>query len=160
MKHDYLPGLNFIRLYAAFSVLVVHLPKEENSFLRLLTLAANPAVTMFFVLSGYLITYRLLAERERFGNFDLRAFYIRRELRILPLYYLAVMIGGILLPALSIVVAPGWQGMLFLLLLMPQVALMGGMWTSMGVLTHLWSIGVEEAFYFLFPFLLHRRIPF
>src|SRR5262249_58426552 len=56
-------------------------------------------VQLFFILSGYLITTLLLREEARYGRVALRAFWIRRILRIWPLYYLVVFIGFfILLP--------------------------------------------------------------
>lgn len=58
-------------------------------------------VQVFFVLSGFLITTLLLREKERYGRVDLRAFWVRRALRIWPLYYLVVAIGFGLLPQLG-----------------------------------------------------------
>ena len=56
-------------------------------------------VQLFFILSGYLITTLLLREEARYGRIALRAFWIRRILRIWPLYYLIVFIGFfVLLP--------------------------------------------------------------
>ena len=54
-------------------------------------------VQLFFILSGYLITTLLLREEARYGRIALRAFWIRRILRIWPLYYLIVLIGFFLL---------------------------------------------------------------
>src|SRR5262249_28610926 len=58
-------------------------------------------VQVFFVLSGFLITTLLLRERERFGRIDLRAFWVRRALRIWPLYYLIVAIGFGIIPRIE-----------------------------------------------------------
>ena len=55
-------------------------------------------VRVFFILSGYLITALLLREEGRFGRVDLRAFWVRRILRIWPLYYLVVFLGFGVLP--------------------------------------------------------------
>jgi peptidoglycan/LPS O-acetylase OafA/YrhL len=49
-------------------------------------------VTLFFAISGFLITTLLLRERDRHGAIDLRAFYVRRALRIFPLYYAVLLI--------------------------------------------------------------------
>lgn len=51
------------------------------------------AVTFFFVLSGFLITYLLLKERERMGTIKVKKFYLKRVLRIWPLYFLLIFIG-------------------------------------------------------------------
>ncbi len=58
-------------------------------------------VQLFFILSGYLITTLLLREEARYGKISLRAFWIRRILRIWPLYYLIVAIGFGLIPLLE-----------------------------------------------------------
>ena len=58
-------------------------------------------VQLFFILSGYLIATLLLREEARYGRIDLRAFWVRRILRIWPLYYLVVVIGFGLIPALE-----------------------------------------------------------
>jgi peptidoglycan/LPS O-acetylase OafA/YrhL len=58
-------------------------------------------VQLFFILSGYLITTLLLREEARFGRVDLKAFWVRRALRIWPLYYLIVGVTFFLLPALD-----------------------------------------------------------
>jgi peptidoglycan/LPS O-acetylase OafA/YrhL len=55
-------------------------------------------VNLFFVLSGFLITYLLLSEKERYGKINVLHFYMRRILRIWPLYFLMVIAGFILFP--------------------------------------------------------------
>jgi peptidoglycan/LPS O-acetylase OafA/YrhL len=117
-------------------------------------------VQLFFILSGYLITTLLLTEEARFGRVDLRAFWVRRALRIWPLYYLAVFIGFVVMPwcdgALG---TPGHREALgrhlpaFLLFLGNwSLALRGpGPNDQVGVL---WSVCVEEQFYLLAPLLV------
>ena len=58
-------------------------------------------VQLFFILSGYLITTLLLREEARYGRVALRAFWIRRILRIWPLYYLIVLIGFFVIPGID-----------------------------------------------------------
>ena len=53
-------------------------------------------VDIFFLLSGFLITYLLLLEQQRYGRINIKSFYLRRVLRIWPLYYLAVALGPVL----------------------------------------------------------------
>ncbi|MEJ7589497.1 MAG: hypothetical protein WKI04_18250, partial [Ferruginibacter sp.] len=55
------------------------------------------AVILFFVLSGFLITYLLIREKENKGKINIRHFYIRRIVRTWPLYYLVLVIGMLLL---------------------------------------------------------------
>jgi peptidoglycan/LPS O-acetylase OafA/YrhL len=58
------------------------------------------AVIAFFVLSGFLITFLLLTEKQKTGTVNVKAFYIRRILRIWPLYFLIVVIGFVFIPLL------------------------------------------------------------
>ena len=58
----------------------------------------DSGVTLFFVLSGFLITYLLLQEKKQTQTIQIKNFYIRRILRIWPLYYLAVFLSFFVLP--------------------------------------------------------------
>lgn len=101
-------GFHELRAVAALSVLAHHieLMKQREGLPTLLNTSLHSlfqhlgknGVYLFFVLSGFLITYLLLAERERFGFIDIRSFYIRRVLRIWPLYYLIVALAFLVLP--------------------------------------------------------------
>ena len=110
-------------------------------------------VTIFFFLSGYLITTLLRREFQRNGNINLRHFYLRRILRIWPAFYLVLLLGVVLTIAHVI---PGQAK------LVPTLAQLfhfanyysifassGGMTAGTGVF---WSLAVEEHFYLLFPF--------
>ncbi len=152
-------GLNALRFFAAYCVVLHHgetirhklgLPNfHDYSFFQNGTLA----VSFFFVLSGFLITYLLLSEIERTNDVSLRKFYLRRILRIFPLYYLLVFIGLILIPTLlSLINYPNTQpydtltgGVLFLFFLSFVVNAAFGS----HLLEPLWSIGVEEYFYII-----------
>ncbi len=119
-------------------------------------------VPLFFILSGFLITTLLLREEERFGRIDLRSFWIRRILRIWPLFYLTLLIGFIVLPALSGQLfeasywagnAQGGQWPAFVLFLGNWAIIQNGMIVT-EVVGITWSVCVEEQFYLLVPFLL------
>ncbi len=103
-------------------------------------------VRFFFVISGFLITYLLIREDERNGKVSLRNFYIRRALRILPVYlaYLAVVAALQFFTELH--QAPiTWVGDLtFTTNFLPRGIISG----------HLWSLSVEEQFYLLWPITL------
>ena len=105
-------------------------------------------VTVFFVLSGFLITTLLLAEHARDGRIDLRAFYFRRAARLLPALL-------VLLPVYVIVFAR--QLSLDQLLLTVGATLLylssfiQSIWGAMGNLGWTWSLSVEEHFYVLWP---------
>jgi peptidoglycan/LPS O-acetylase OafA/YrhL len=114
-------------------------------------------VTLFFVLSGYLITSLLLAEREAFGRVDLRAFYIRRGLRLFPALaaVLIVVAGLAILGLLPTDASTGVSYPIVELSVIGYVAnwfiVAGG---NTGVLGHTWSLAVEEQFYLIWPAIL------
>jgi peptidoglycan/LPS O-acetylase OafA/YrhL len=157
LTSNYLPGLNSIRFFAASAVLVGHgyqaLVQGEiiNDHHYVFTTRPVAAVELFFTLSGFLITYLLLKETESKGTVDVKFFYLRRIVRIWPLYFLTVSLGLILLvfvyPRVMgeqyLTVAPGKLFLLYLFFL-PNFAYA---FHKVGVLTPLWSIGIEEQFY-------------
>lgn len=81
------PALDGLRGVAVLLVLVCHVVDRD----RLLGLG-SAGVTLFFVLSGFLITSLLLEEHERSGRVDLPGFYRRRALRLLPALVVVVMV--------------------------------------------------------------------
>lgn len=156
----HLPGLNGLRTIAALIVVVFHIDQFSRLFgVRSLGFAQSGfavyGVILFFVLSGYLITYLLLVEKGAYGRVSVRAFYVRRILRIWPLYYLSFF-GAAILVALKVVVAQrGVPGTLLLYgLFLSNV----GYALGYGVrsILPLWSIGVEEQFYAFWPLLINR----
>ena len=105
-------------------------------------------VTIFFVISGYLITTLLVREEERRGHIRIKAFYIRRAFRILPLYYLTlaayvVLIGILHLQAGSSSV---WHSLPWYLTYQNDLAPHGA-----GIFGQSWSLAVEEKYYLLWP---------
>lgn len=118
------------------------------------------AVTFFFVLSGFLITYLLLTEKKAFGTIAVRKFYWRRILRIWPLYYLIIFLAFALLnnPAAfpSIAGPDVYQhaptNLLLYLFLLPNVAWVSNLQIMFA--NQLWSVGVEEQFYLVWPVLM------
>lgn len=162
----YFKGLNGLRFISAFLVLMFHAEtvRAKYSLFNLtdFTLFSNGplAVEFFFVLSGFLITYLLLAEQANTGTINIKHFYMRRILRIWPLYYLILIIGLLCIPfAIKLlhidyefhypmsVAAP-----LFVFFL-PNVVL--SIYGS-SYLAPLWSIGVEEQFYFFWAPLIKK----
>ena len=117
-------------------------------------------VQLFFILSGFLIATLLLREESRLGRIDLRAFWMRRILRIWPLYYLTVAITFFALPWLDGTWGSASTRSLWSQHLAPFL-LFGGNW-SMGLIgpvpydaiSILWSVCVEEQFYLFCPLLI------
>jgi len=170
--HDRIPALDGLRGIAVLLVMFYHFsygwffsPAGLDRAYARVSAVGWMGVDLFFVLSGFLITGILYDSRERAGYFS--SFYARRFLRIFPLYYVFVLL---VLPAAARLVAgnpahavaalhakSGWYlgyAVNFLL------ALRGG-WSAAALNTaHLWSLAVEEQFYFVWPplvLLLSRR---
>ncbi len=109
-------------------------------------------VDLFFVISGFLIVTLLLRERDRKGAISLRQFYIRRALRIFPLYY-----GWLLALGLFSVLAGGAS--VAPIRDLPFAALYLGNWVELsGFLAITWSLAAEEQFYLAWP-PLERALP-
>jgi len=154
----YFKNLNALRFVAAFSVLLAHIEllKSLNGFSNINDLAfykstnGHIGVILFFVLSGFLITFLLLKEESENNNISLKNFYVRRILRIWPLYFLMVIISFVVyLFQGSAFGKGGWWGYFSIF---PNVSKALGYYYD-GVV-HLWSIGVEEQFYLIWPLLL------
>ncbi len=149
-------GLNGIRAFAALCVIASHCFGNyriaEKGFLQAKGLdMANLGVTIFFALSGFLITYLLLLEKET-GDINIRKFYVRRILRIWPLYYVYLLIVLIVL----FTTHQKFDGTLlwfyfFFTANIPFIKLSG-----IAFLGHYWSLGVEEQFYAFWPWLLKK----
>ncbi|MBV4356168.1 acyltransferase family protein [Pinibacter aurantiacus] len=167
---SFFEGLNPLRFFAALLVLMHHSEaiKLKNGLANLEWLGlfrnGNNAVTFFFVLSGFLITYLLLKENFKTGTISIKTFYIKRMLRIWPLYFLLVVIGAILLPVAFHVLKVDYtmpytfrQTWYYFLFFLPGLVTF---FFGHHLLEPLWSIGVEEVFYLiwapLFKCLKHR----
>jgi peptidoglycan/LPS O-acetylase OafA/YrhL len=135
-----LPSIDGLRAIAVFLVIFYHLgvPRVNGGL----------GVLMFFVISGFLITWLLLKEERRWGNISLKLFYTRRTLRIFPAFYcywLLVTVGFALVG--RHVVWPQALASLFYVNNYYQ-AIAGDPNTA---LSHTWSLGIEEQFYLLWP---------
>lgn len=167
-----LPNLNGIRFIAAFLVLIHHIEQVKwmmhvpNVYpFYLVKNSGKLGVGMFFVLSGFLITYLLLHERERSGTINVRNFYARRMLRIWPLYMLITMLAVFVFPQFpslfdyrevnppSLVYSV--PRLILFLLVMPNVAI--DFFESYYLSSPAWSVGVEEQFYILWPHVMRTK---
>ncbi|RRB18436.1 acyltransferase [Larkinella knui] len=154
---SYLTQLDGVRFIAVALVLYDHWMAERNS------LPLGPlGVTIFFVLSGFLITRILLSSKEKLAgrpdglSFYLKTFYIRRTIRIFPLYYFSLLI-------LFIANVPLVREKIVWCVLYATNIYIAYYQQWMGVIDHFWSLAVEEQVYLIFPLLLffvpRRQVP-
>jgi peptidoglycan/LPS O-acetylase OafA/YrhL len=152
----HLKNLDPLRAIAAISVILGHTEQvkfSENlpnfAYIPFFTeTSGRLGVILFFVLSGFLITILLLREKEKNTQINIKNFYIRRFLRILPLYYLILFIG-------IFIIKYDYSNLsLYLcLLLMPNIAHASS--NHWGASPQIWSIGVEEQFYLIWPVFIY-----
>ncbi|GAA4364939.1 hypothetical protein GCM10023185_34870 [Hymenobacter saemangeumensis] len=91
------PSLEALRFFAFFKVYLLHLPIQGDfPVFNYLKRGGGIGVQFFFVLSGFLITYLLVADKLARGQVNLRSFFIRRSLRIWPLFYALVLLAFLL----------------------------------------------------------------
>lgn len=106
-------------------------------------------VDFFFIISGFLITYLLLQEKNNTGKIHIGAFFLRRMLRIFPLYYLIILLSFLAFHNSNVQVN-----------YLPHLYFWGNFETIKeqtwikGWLQPLWSLCVEEHFYWVVPFLI------
>lgn len=148
----HLKGLNGLRAIAAISVVIAHIHLDgfiyNDRWPRWL---GTYSVTIFFTLSGFLITYLLLTEKKK-ATISIRKFYIRRALRIWPLYFAYLLVALILIYVQTPEKLPGLLPYyLFFAANVPNI-----LSTSLPYLGHYWSLGVEEQFYLFWPWLIKK----
>ncbi len=157
-KHVIFPNINGLRFIGSLSVLFFHcymLNREiwgdfyhEYWFQKAYVLVSRGhlGVPLFFIISGFLITYLLLHEQSK-GNFHLGRYLMRRFLRVWPLYFLVVLFGFFVFPHLPYGVATMHEFWRFALFLSNFDELINGMRDSINFLTATWTVSVEEQFY-------------
>jgi len=110
-----------------------------------------------FVLSSYVNTWVILEERHQAGSFSPWRYYVRRALRIWPLYFLVLFVGFVVLPAFMAAIGEGYTEMgnpWYFILFVGNFYLIDHGWTHSPIISVLWSVSVEEQFYIVWPFLL------
>lgn len=161
-KSIYFPGLNGLRFFAALFVFFHHV--EQHKFLTgldnlwgvaIIDNLGHQARIIFFVLSGFLITYLFLKEKEKTGTINWWRFQTRRALRLWPVYYLMVLISFFVLPRFihieafnSVLEENFWKEFSVYMVLFPNLARL--LTPIMGAY-QFWSVGVQEQFYWLWP---------
>lgn len=168
-KRVYFENLDALRFIAALAVMGEHITRNfyfpEDSLKKIFIVAISLdgsggelGVTFFFVLSGFLITYLLLSEFQQTGSIRLSTFYIRRTLRIWPLYFFVLLIGFIIHPMLTsnLIEKANWKMYATFLANFDIIYIQ---WPQSEILGVQWSLAVEEQFYILWPLLIFFLFP-
>jgi peptidoglycan/LPS O-acetylase OafA/YrhL len=140
----YWPALDGVRAIGVLLVVAYHLAPAT------IDRGGTIGVTMFFTLSGFLITSLLLSEADRTGTVSLGRFYVRRALRLLPALFVLVAVVGAYASISgrdddTLSAAPA-----VLLYVGNWVRAFGG-FNTLGMFEHAWSLAVEEQFYLAWP---------
>ncbi len=166
----YFPNLNGLRFIGAFFVIINHTEQMKvfykigdgvvSDFAKII---GKLGVMLFFVLSGFLITCLLLSEEKLFGKIHIKKFYIRRFLKIVPLYSLLIILAFFILPNLVLSEIPLLKNPLdenFASILLLHIFFIPNLATAIfGFIPYIaqaWSIGTEEQSYLIWPFLFRK----
>ncbi|MGI8495944.1 MAG: acyltransferase family protein [Pyrinomonadaceae bacterium] len=137
-----IPALSGVRFVAVFLVIFYHL--------NIQSVPGGHGMMLFFVLSGFLITWLILRENEKTGDVSIRGFFKRRMLRIFPAFYVywLIAVGALLVFAKNVPWLHAAASALYLgnyyYAFHPE---------SNNLFSHTWSLAIEEQFYLFFPFL-------
>jgi peptidoglycan/LPS O-acetylase OafA/YrhL len=140
-RAEHLPALDGLRAVAVFVVISYHAGVMQG-------VPGDLGVTLFFVLSGFLITWLLAKEFAATGSISIRTFYARRALRIFPAYYVFILFSLAVDTAQGHRWSRGLIAVAFAYLVNYYNAFLGHPTTSVA---HAWSLAVEEQFYLLWP---------
>jgi peptidoglycan/LPS O-acetylase OafA/YrhL len=162
-RRFYQPELDGLRFYAFLGVFVFHSLPSQPAFYHGLHLplpslwgavvkSGASGVDLFFALSAFLITSLLLRERHETGGISLRLFYIRRILRIWPLYFLVVALGVVLAHTMANQPLPWYYVAGYLLFVGNWVHAVFG--APKSICSPLWTVSIEEQFYLIWPLLM------
>jgi len=149
-----------LRFFACFKVFLHHLPIVAFPWFNVLRKGGGIGVQFFFVLSGFLITYIICEEKQRTGTLNLNHFFMRRLLRIWPLFYLAIFIAFITPYLLSIIhlnssaagYEPNW--LVSALFLENYKMILTHDVPNASPLGVMWSLCIEEHFYIVWGLML------
>ncbi len=157
MKLSYYKELDGVRAIAAIMVMIFHFFQQMETsnptllLFKKISIFGQTGVSLFFVLSGFLITRILFSSKANSHFFS--NFYIRRTLRIFPLYYLFLGIYYFLIPVLSGASIVDFGSQVYYWIYLQDFAMTFN-WKSNGP-SHFWSLAIEEHFYLFWPFVIY-----
>lgn len=151
LQSNYVPGFDGIRGLSIALVLFSHsvIYQEFTDFQSLGHAAGSAGVTLFFVLSGFLITTLLIREEDQTGKISLSSFYLRRAFRLFPALWLFLSVVFVFWAAGRLPHHP-WHSFVTSLLYVRNFIGRGH------ETDHLWSLSIEEQFYILWPVVFLR----
>lgn len=166
-KKVFFPNLDGLRFFCFLSVFFFHSfhtefqsIKNTSNYIFIkkgLFGNGNIGVNFFFVLSGFLITYLLIEEKNIKGKIDIPKFWLRRILRIWPLYFFCVFFGFVAFPIIKSYfgqVPNETADPIYYITFLNNFDFIHKGLPDSSVLGVLWSIAIEEQFYFIWPILL------
>lgn len=165
-----IPNLDTLRFIAASLVIIHHIEIYKSAFsienyahVPFFAVIGKLGVVLFFVLSGFLITTLLLEEKEKNGAISFKNFYVRRILRIWPVYYLVIILGFFVFPHIPFLqyyehnIVKGlehiWPNLMLYATIFANVA-----WAVYGNIpftSQTWSLATEEQFYLIWPAIIN-----
>ena len=153
----HLVGLNGIRAIAAIAVVLSHINLGLGSFhlppIKSIDLAGH-GVTIFFALSGFLITFLLIHEKQK-QPIIVKKFYLRRILRIWPLYFLYLFVTILVTYQSSFTNEILKPTLIYYIFFAANIPFIFDF--ALPLLGHFWTIGVEEQFYLFWPWLIKNN---
>lgn len=164
----YFENLNGLRFVCFVSVFLFHSFHSDFDYIKDNPLYGfvkyglfkngNLGVNFFFVLSGFLITFLLLKEREYYGRIDVISFWKRRIFRIWPLFYFCVFFGFVIFPLLKSFfgqVSNETADPIYYITFLNNFDFIRKGLPDASILGVLWSIAIEEQFYVVWPILIY-----
>ena len=152
LNQPILPSIDGLRAISIILVIFSHIFADYEVVRK--SQIGPIGVEIFFVISGFLITTLLLKEKNKTGKINLKYFYIRRCLRILPPVYLFLIVLFLLNIIFTLEISK--TSFLASFVFLRNLPLKG---TNDWYTGHFWSLGIEEQFYLVFPFLLAAVNP-
>ncbi|HEY3403209.1 MAG TPA: acyltransferase [Ohtaekwangia sp.] len=165
-KKIYFENLDGLRFFCFLSVFFFHFHTDHYTkdvemydfFKHSVFGNGSLGVNFFFVISGFLITYLLIEEKKLNGQINLKNFWIRRILRIWPLFYFCVLFGFFAFPLIkSMSGQPSNEtaSLIYYLTFLNNFDFINKGLPDSSILGVLWSVAIEEQFYLVWPLILY-----